>query len=416
MVLATGCYRSGESDLDIGAGVDAHVLTDAARDPGGDAGWPARPCESDDAEGWAHCGQLRECERSVLCDSLELWPSGERRPYSLPECHPSRAWDAVSLQEAIDDGRVALDPEAARECFAHERTQCPSHDIQNEFPYPLAVRSACERMLDGTVPLGGDCWTLWDCAGVSAYAAMCVRGSACPGTCIALPEEGEPCAEGRYCRRPLRCASGVCLRGAEGDPCTEYWECAFGNVCLDREDGTRSCGPVEARAGEPCLWGILCTPPLDCVDEICVAPVSLGEACGASRRCGDGLRCVAERCAEIVMPGEPCDDRVRVCPWGLSCVAGRCAPLPVAGEACSGARPCVEGQCTDGTCVRLAAGQTCDPDSIFGECERFCSDMRFCRDAYPEGRRCASTAQCEDGLRCRGPEGDRACGHECGEP
>lgn len=293
--------------------------------------------------------------------------------------------------------RIALDPAAARTCFAWQLDRCPDHAPRDDF-WPEGQPIECEQMLVGNVPLGAACRLREECAGAERWAATCDRSRACPGVCVELPALGEPCEWPLLCRWPLLFGSGgTCVAGAEGDECLDWRDCWPPLLCATDAGGAHACRAPPGE-GERCVE--YCTAGLYCLEEVCVRPAPPGARCD-DRPCADGLRCEGGQCARIVAPGDECDESTRVCPTGLSCSDGRCAPLPAAGEACDDARPCVEGQCVTGVCTPAEPGSLCEPSSLFGECDGYCApSVERCQPPVSEGGSCAGSEQCVEGLVC----------------
>ena len=352
-----GCYASARP-LDGGS-------SDASRPPAdarADGPQPVATCDPVDLAGFVECERLRECEaEGVLCESGETFLALPPPPRSwclagLPIYERRRA----ELEDAIAAGRVVLDPDAARECFAWHPERCLFHPIR--FLGPDVLPEACGRMLRGTVADGGGCRQNEECQG-GVWASWCDRTSDCPGTCQPRPDLGEECTFAVGCRGALLCEETVCVEGTEGAACRVDEGCDWPLQC---RDGSCAAPP---RRGELCHYSLGCDVGLYCVSGTCSAPFGPGERCDAELPCVDGLRCVGSRCIPIVMPGEACGEDI-ACPRSYTCEVGHCTRLPIAGETCDERTlPCVEGRCDGGVCRRLPEGATCDPTSPLGECE-----------------------------------------------
>lgn len=175
---------------------------------------------------------------------------------------------------------------------------------------------------------------------------LCGVGLACDGEtgrCIALPQEGSPCAWDMYgpfvCDTGLACIDGICspLPG-EGQPCGQGTNrCAPGLGCAFREDGTNICEP-KGEAGAPCtndsqcIEGTFC----NCATNVCTPVYALGERCRDGNECGPEAECRIRNpggepeCAPIPQNGDTC---FVVCTDDSFCAApdGRCLP-PICAE------------------------------------------------------------------------------------
>jgi hypothetical protein len=363
----TGCYASTRP-MDGGSSDASGPPADARAD----GSEPLVICDPIDLAGLMECERLRECElEGVLCESGKTFLTSPAPPRAWCLAGlPIYEWRRAELEDATTAGRVVLDPDAARACFAWHPERCLFHPIP--FLGPDVLPEACGRVLRGRVADGGRCGQSEECEG-GVWASWCDRTSTCPGTCRPLPGLGEECRFAIGCRGALLCDHVVCVEGTEGTPCRSDEGCNWPLHCRDG-----SCGPPP-REGEACEYALGCDVGLYCVSGTCAAPLGRADACGAERPCADGLRCASGRCVLIVLPGEECGDGI-VCPRGYACDLGRCARLPVVGEACDDrTRPCVEGRCEVGACGRVAEGAVCDPASPLGECEEGgCGPDRTC--------------------------------------
>ncbi len=264
------------------------------------------------------------------------------------------------LQHSLVEGRVNYHPEAAFGCLNALRTSCRGYGLTKQF-------LECVDAIEGTVELGGDCLTEFDCAGVESYC----RYDSCPGRCEPRGAVGDSCTIGEECGIDLHCTDGACAEVvAEGEPCVEGTQaCAYDSICVARPPG----------AGATCVKNAEFFAAGD------------GEACGpaAGEYCGDGLSCdvMSATCTPKATSGGACTNAFPdPCPTAEYCDSTTltCTALPLAGEVCAmvdGVPRCGAGhQCDSGTCVRLLdVGETCTSSlectttlCILGRCASSC--------------------------------------------
>lgn len=279
---------------------------------------------------------------------------------------------------------------------------------------------ACAAALDGTVPIGGTCYTHYDCAGIGVSSFCEFADDGCSGQCVARPTVGAACSPqgslAQRCGRGMFCAPDTMTcqpRIADGAACTGHGECRVGHGCFDN-----LCGPPPATV----VSGAACTANFQCPEfdqplgEVCTGEgteeppyhcqprIAEGQTCNLdnSSRCqlgtvcrdaGAGPVCVAvpddgESCATTgfcngFLTGHWCDDASTCqppgaageacgapgpfatnCQPGLACVAGLCEPLRAAGASCDSDSVCESGSCAaDGRCAAVCAA----PSSLTAE-------------------------------------------------
>lgn len=250
------------------------------------------------------------------------------------------------FEASIDAGRLAYDPNKARECVnEYESAECD--DI-------LAFQS-CREAFRGLVPPGGECSATFDC--VSTSRCMGASDNGCTlGRCEHVPQLGEPCtsfcADEAFCdtdsstcvlRREqgaactnsecaafLTCREGVCAGPpTEGEACT--WTCASNLICATNAEGARTCRRPRTDG--------TCQTFQDCpIDQHCnrASPEAAEGTCGAYPTLG-------QRCEFACARGSYCDGS------NNTCVA---ISEPVAiGGACEVDRECATGRCDEGICA-----------------------------------------------------------------
>jgi hypothetical protein len=279
------------------------------------------------------------------------------------------------LDEAEAKGRIAIDGAKASACAAAVRDgDCTQ----------LLGNAQCEDFIDGKVAIGGACADDAECdEGSFCSRPRMVAG--CPGTCVALPTEGQPCASFR-CADGLYCTGGtnaLCARRlTENSPCNAMTQCQTGLTCREPSVGApaRICRRYGS-AGQPCgatFLGHDCDRGFYCdtarQPSVCVARVGEGQPCRANDACADGLICMPVNgnelgsCQKPLVAGATCmPGATSACAFGLFCdpATSTCvARRPLEGQPCRS-----NDDCDEGTDVRkqLCDGETCRPVRLLGE-------------------------------------------------
>jgi len=255
------------------------------------------------------------CERLVRC-GVAASAEGCAGYFRTP--------DEDNLHAAIEAGRISYDPASAIACLA-ALAALPCDETSREARAPI---EACERMLRGTVRVGGVCGFDRECDSGSCDAPLCPADTCCSGACVAT------------------------RTAAAGDPCTADEQCARDAFC----GGQGTCTPLAARS-QPCRIDAHCEPGLACVgatdlqDGACRALGLLGESC-PYRRCAElGAVCdAALRCVPAGLPGAPCTADTDCSPLALCGPGNVCIDVPRLGEPC-GFSCGGEAWCRQGTCV-----------------------------------------------------------------
>ena len=271
-----------------------------------------------------------------------------------------------ALEAAFDRGTVVVDEDAMAECMAELGESCPPVGV-------ALLPHACSYYLRGTVPLGGACTLMAECAdGICDVPA----GQTC-GTCRAgtVPLGGSCSIDGQ------------CAPSAQGEV-----------QCLVDSTYHGTCQLPKPLVFVHGAEGASCGAPAD--------------ANGNQYVCGDGLFCDGSRhCRRVLSPGETCVPGTDACVIGAACISfgneARCRGLTRrtnVGESCSVADATTMYLCDD------AARLVCDENQT---CQRI-GDGKV-------GAACAFTTHCDDGLFCAVPssqtrgvcEAEREDGREC---
>jgi hypothetical protein len=200
-----------------------------------------------------------------------------------------------------------------------------------------------------------------------------------------------------------RCPGALQGRRPRGEPCTSFYECSGGDVCvgavtvLDPYACGGTCGPPGA-VGDSCLIPLPpCAAGLECgshypATQICREPATAGEPCAADQDCwsyaprGQQMFCgfSSHVCEPFATLGAPCGgpDRVRCDELLVHCIGGTCALA-------SG---------PDGPCrPALQFGADCEQNV---HCVAGSGGMGTCQALAPLGAACATTRDCALDLQC----------------
>lgn len=266
----------------------------------------------------------------------------------LHECFPglSLAAARASMEEFNDlypayigaNPAISYDGAAGARCLAAvPALSCLAADA------PLLYLPDCVAALKGSGGPGAACSSAagWDCDHGTCEFVACNA----PGTCLALPRNGEACP---------------------AEACGPFLSCNAG-----------TCGPLVVPTPAPLdgsCSGAPCQPTQFCeiVNQVCIDFVPDGGSCAGGDPCGPASVCSAGTCVPAGSAGEACTVGNAECEFGLYCTgAGKCAAPAAAGTPCgpaTGGEPVV---CDHGWCDLAAATPTCRPFTMVGQ---GCSD------------------------------------------
>ena len=207
------------------------------------------------------------------------------------------------------------------------------------------------------------------------------------GLCAVEAADGEDCsAPDVGCKDKSTCESGKCVHyGSTPTPGKSLGDaCKMGDYCKDGVcDGT-TCKPLPA-LGESCMQTYNCANDGTCDTKgfLCRKLPATGEPClldiSGDYRCAEGLLC---HTTVDTTPDDP----------------GLCGPIPALGE------PCIVPPKTTFT---IATG--CGENK---RCDRSVTPA-VCATIGTPGTKCASVADCAQGLYCMCPDGSRTCPSLC---
>ena len=191
-------------------------------------------------------------------------------------------------------------------------------------------------LLDGTVPLGGECNWNDECA-----EGWCKFGAACPGVCAETLAHGAPCDSSSGCPAGATCSLGsgtettcqaeptrtfVSLGGdctPTGSSCVRSY--CDGTVCQPYPTPGQSCADTNRCDGGFC----------DTATDVCRLWLASGAACTETKQCSDGLFCDLTMdlpaCKPLLQNGAACTDTGP----STSCASGICAQTGLCAEAFS---------------------------------------------------------------------------------
>lgn len=321
-----------------------------------------------------------------------------------------------TVNGAIAQGRITVDPARADACVAAYRDQGCNMSFQNvssvgPLPDVGAVVALCPDLLAGHVPSGQACSISAEClpgsrcvnggsstvsiggtgntfGGSSGMAGSSGALSGDSGACVPYQQLGEPCNSSADCDQGAHAACQnpgfVCgPPGQEGDPCTAQVDPFTGATVGD------DCDPAQRlfcdlfltgvcrrypQDGQPCnpIGSVQCDPDpalaLSCnpVSGACKKPGNEGAACGAPAipPCRADLACHPTqsdgigKCGSLPVAGETCIDR---CASPALCFGGRCT-MPgtrAIGASCSVYTDCASLQCLSSHCAPPNVSAVC---------------------------------------------------------
>lgn len=233
----------------------------------------------------------------------------------------------------------------------------------------LPLPSSCRRIMAGTVAAGSACERAQDCQSGVCTLPDCPSGC-CQGTCTAPPlgSAGDFCGQ-VDCQPGLYCPPGnqTCTVPLElGSACGSdvAGACVIGLTC---SSGT--CVPLP-QVGDPCI-GVLCFELGEYCgsDSLCHSTGFVGDPCTGGGACWyEFYQCntTTDECEQLGGPGSACSNDIP-CEPDEECPANAASPtchlLGSAGDSCDGGydnSSCgVNLQCANSVCVPYAAGSDC---------------------------------------------------------
>jgi hypothetical protein len=314
------------------------------------------------------CSELArvDCDRLMSCGSL--MPPVDKAACQLRQTAVVCAPYAAALKSSISGGEATFVQLAASTCRDKVSMLGCSVGIDHDF---FSIPE-CKGVVTGMSGVGGHCTLPSSCT----TGLVCRSLMACPGTCQAIHQnndscaDGVPCADGLFCSQlEMRCHAQAPL----DQPC-EISEngnsCANGAFCDSSQPGVAKCAPVRGK-GNGCLSPYECATGLSCVNNLCSGGM-LHDACMTDADCGAGLGCALESCEMFVGQGQPCLSAP--CAEGLTCTSSGtrtgCTVDGKIGDACNPiTKPCYLGRCVSGACAAAVAdGDACmfKPDCLPG--------------------------------------------------
>lgn len=288
--------------------------------------------------------------------------------------HQIRQLYGDAVDEAIAEGRVLYDPDAAWRCV--QGTLAAPCDLFETEP-------ACGRVYAGLAALGEPCVLDLECEG----AAWCDASDGCPGRCREARSPGSGCTADRQCSGLASCRLGSCqerrriddLCSPDGAECIGILSCSRAapdhpaTFCRNPFSGL---GPGERCRPAGCQGGLYCRFSSD-QDHRCDTRQGDGQTCfhGSPSACLAGLACDWDGLApRPEVPGEckPAPTEGQMC-WidcapGHVCVhddptdpRGECHVMRDNGQPCTRPEHCWSLTCDTGGGVCRARAQACLP-------------------------------------------------------
>jgi hypothetical protein len=319
------------------------------------------------------------CDWRIRCGLLA--------PADRPACVAAARCNAGRVQAAAAAGEIAMDPDAGAACAA-DLMQAPC-DLLSDF-------ASCESVFVGLEDAGQPCLAKEACG----PGNFCLVGTACPPTCAAYAQAGEPCGPGAPCdphaicaASPPTCQSHPPLFG----PCRTDKDCFFSETCqFDGGSGHCALNYLFVDAGDPCDLLIPVHVPDGGPERLCVYP----DACSQAADAGPAI------CVPPAMTGAPCTPFVTNClsPEGCNPLEDggfACEPPSAPGAACTSSFAACQDFYTcepDGLCERTpGVGEPCDAGTILCG-EGICDETTSVCALLPEGSPCLSDTDCASGF------------------
>lgn len=356
----------GMTDPDLGGGTDPG---DMGMDSGGETQMTPEEYEAaiHDRINRLLCRLLLECPQVFGNDLLDL-----NKITSEEQCLSSHFSDGDFEPELAGEREIYSLTEA-QACLdeisqAEAKNGCELFDL---FSAGKQSDSACERIIQGTVPEGEPCLGSSECEG-ERFCGYAPDNMECYGICqeLPLPCEGA-CTDDQFCDEFSETCEPRVGKGETCDldeMCVEGLECDYDTFTCEAPSSATQIPALDRLAdGEPCSYDYdefdeWCETGKTCINVdvetfagVCGAPLVEGEACTISYECQLGLDCV-----RLDQESE----------------TGVCSAPKSNGEACVQTQQCGEGYCQDGTCVAYKGpGEVCES----GECESFCNVDNVCQ-------------------------------------
>jgi len=289
MKLTTGCIATLSIALLVGACGGANVDESAFADPGdgGTSGSDATPPDKDGGQPGTDGGNPKKdgdtpvvdtappgpgpvtaenvCQRladAICTPSLSSCCSKRGYEYKEAGCRAAIAASCAESQNAVKDGRTTLNVDAFGACssaWSSLATKCGVSVLDFIKSY-----APCNQLFNGTTAPGGTCSEDYHCKVSSGAFANCTDGSRCES--LVVVSGGAPCGlvggNRAYCDVGFYCAytsssSGTCREVKLGNPCSENWQCGYGNYCQRSFTGSGNCAAALG-AGASCSFGGQC--------------------------------------------------------------------------------------------------------------------------------------------------------------
>lgn len=270
-----------------------------------------------------------------------------------------------AIQRSVHEGAFTYDPVLGAECVKQlldwaSQTPPVCADLQKGL-------DECRAAIGGLGGAGAACTNYYECQ--SGY--YCENDAACPGTCSAFLQQGQPCVKTEQCGIGMACVENLIGDGGKSGTCEPYTPtngacgatkppCVVGDYCVNNKC-LRLANAFTTQTDYECYsTGVMCAPGLSCVFN--------------------GLPFLSKgTCTEPIVAGQPCSVGVpEACATGLYCTYGaglnpKCLALPTENQACAGATvqlagispPCAAGlACVDGICLtRKRLDEACQGDT-----------------------------------------------------
>jgi len=233
----------------------------------------------------------------------------------------------AQLQISTTNPRIHFNAEAAGACIEAYAAALRTCTDATAFRH---VSDVCDALLQGTVPIGGQCGKGGECAK--------------PATGV------------------VSCTSGVCTLGEAYVSLTDAPHRKLGETCM----GTCESSPRETSCGgnpntDPKAGACWIEDGVVCANGVCVAAPRAGEFCASLSYCEAAAHCVSGTCVADQSSGACTQDNQCLAPTTCDRTLNMCAPLKADGVACDQYSECLGGECYEDHCRKwnIARAHSC---------------------------------------------------------
>jgi hypothetical protein len=286
-LLAVACGGANASDATFAEPSDTGASATDTSAPGTDGAMPGTDSgttNTDSATAPVDTGPMpppvtaeNVCQKlaDAVCTSSLATCCGKRGiEYKESGCKAAIMADCGDKQDAVKAGDTTLNLAAFDACvgaWSTLTTKCTTSILEFVKTYP-----PCNQLFNGTTPFGSSCAEDWECKVNPGAFGSCSSDNRCDS--VTVVGSGAPCGvimgNRAFCDVGLFCnytssTSGTCKETKVGNPCTDNYQCGYGNYC-SRPFGSSG---------------------------TCAAGLAAGAMCGFNSQCASGT-CASNRCTD----------------------------------------------------------------------------------------------------------------------